>query len=364
MRAAGANRLIRWGVLAALLGWGVPVMAADTLCDPSLTGTDLGGNWVPRWGTSNNTSVEPALHLGCAGNGQSAIITTSPNNSAVILSWLKGTPGTAMRKTEASFMVPSLTNWSHFAAHAAYRPPLSTDDPDKPSYAFGRIGADAFHEVFPDGAANDRLVIQFDNMVDNAGQPMTCEGTNLHAWMPIPDGLQVNHWYRINAQIVQRADSGLDVVGTLQDLERGGLIIASTMYSAPATCTPVWYGAPENRWLVGVLGFAPNIDTYIDDFVGWPEQTPPIISAISVTNITATTAKINWTTHEPATSQVDYGLTTSYGSMTPVDATLMKSHAVTLANLQRNRLYYYRVRSIDAVGNASMSGRKAFRTSP
>ena len=35
MRAAGANRLVRWGALAALLGWCVPVMAADTLCDPS-----------------------------------------------------------------------------------------------------------------------------------------------------------------------------------------------------------------------------------------------------------------------------------------------------------------------------------------
>lgn len=360
MRSVGARRLVGWSVLAVLLGWGPPAMAADTLCDPSLATTDVGGNWVPRWGTSVSSTVEPALHAGCAMNGQSARMTTSSLN-AVTLAWSKATPGTAMRKADASFMVPSLTNWSHFAAHAAYRPPVANAPTP---YDFGRIGADAFHEVLPDGSANDRLVIQFDNFVDNMGQPMTCEGTNLHAWMPIPDGLQENHWYRLSAHIMQRADSGLDVVGILQDLERNGLIIASTTYSAPATCTPTWYDDPDIRWWVGVLSFAPGVDTYVDDFMGWPEQTPPALSAISATNITPTTAKINWTTHEPATSQVEYGLTTSYGSMTPVDATLVKSHAVALANLQRNRLYYYRVRSTDAVGNASVSGRKTFRTSP
>ena len=37
------------------------------------------------------------------------------------------------------------------------------------------------------------------------------------------------------------------------------------------------------------------------------DTTPPIISAITVSNITETTVTISWATDEPATSQVEYG---------------------------------------------------------
>jgi hypothetical protein len=41
---------------------------------------------------------------------------------------------------------------------------------------------------------------------------------------------------------------------------------------------------------------------------------PPVISSVLVGNITNTSATITWTTSQPASSQVNYGTTTSYGS--------------------------------------------------
>ncbi len=56
----------------------------------------------------------------------------------------------------------------------------------------------------------------------------------------------------------------------------------------------------------------------------------------------SSTAVITWRTDEAATTQVEYGPTTSYGSSTPLDARLLKSHAVTLGGLTPGSNYFVR----------------------
>ena len=63
------------------------------------------------------------------------------------------------------------------------------------------------------------------------------------------------------------------------------------------------------------------------------DTTAPTISARTVTSVTANAATVTWTTNEPATSQVDYGLTTSYGSTTTLDASLVTAHSVVISGL-------------------------------
>ncbi|MDO8530270.1 MAG: LamG-like jellyroll fold domain-containing protein [bacterium] len=95
-----------------------------------------------------------------------------------------------------------------------------------------------------------------------------------------------------------------------------------------------------------------------------PQDTiPPAISNISVTNLTQLTAKIMWLTDELSDSQVEYGLTTSYGNIV-VDSPLVQSHAVSLSNLQSNTQYYYRVKSKDGSGNNATGDIKNFTTPP
>lgn len=92
------------------------------------------------------------------------------------------------------------------------------------------------------------------------------------------------------------------------------------------------------------------------------DATAPIISTVAVTNITGTSATITWTTDEPATSQANYGLTTSYGSTTLIDNTLLTSHSHVISGLNPNTTYNFRVRSKDAAGNERVGSNVVFTT--
>jgi hypothetical protein len=89
----------------------------------------------------------------------------------------------------------------------------------------------------------------------------------------------------------------------------------------------------------------------------------PAISGISVGSITTTGAIVSWTTDVVATSQVEYGTTTAYGSLTTLGSTLVTSHSVALTGLSTSTLYHYRVRSKNSSGVESISGDFAFQTS-
>ncbi|HID94814.1 MAG TPA: tandem-95 repeat protein, partial [Candidatus Latescibacteria bacterium] len=87
----------------------------------------------------------------------------------------------------------------------------------------------------------------------------------------------------------------------------------------------------------------------------------PDISSVSASNITATSATINWTTNESSDSKVDYGTTTSYGS-TKSNSGMVTSHSIDLSGLSGHTTYHYRVRSTDAAGNEAASGDYTFTT--
>jgi purple acid phosphatase-like protein len=88
------------------------------------------------------------------------------------------------------------------------------------------------------------------------------------------------------------------------------------------------------------------------------DATAPTISRVS-TAVTASGVTIGWTTNEPSDTQVEYGPTTSYGALTPLNAALQTAHAQTISSLKPNTEYHFRVRSRDAAGNLRVS--KDFR---
>ena len=93
------------------------------------------------------------------------------------------------------------------------------------------------------------------------------------------------------------------------------------------------------------------------------DNAPPVIGAVAVANVGSSSAAVSWTTDEPASSQVEYGTSTAYGSFTPLAASPVTSHARTLTGLTAGTQYHYRVRSADAAGNLAVSGDGAFTTS-
>ena len=94
------------------------------------------------------------------------------------------------------------------------------------------------------------------------------------------------------------------------------------------------------------------------------DVTDPVVSTITVdsTTTSGTAATINWTTDEPSDSQVEYGLTTAYGTVTTLDTSLVTAHNIEVTGLATATLYHYRVISTDADGNTTTSADGTFTT--
>ncbi len=91
------------------------------------------------------------------------------------------------------------------------------------------------------------------------------------------------------------------------------------------------------------------------------DKVPPIITEVSVTTLTISTTEIRWTTDEPATSFVEFGGDTNYGS-TYGDWASTTDHSVVLENLLSSQTYHFRVLSSDNQGNVAYSEDRLFAT--
>jgi len=92
------------------------------------------------------------------------------------------------------------------------------------------------------------------------------------------------------------------------------------------------------------------------------DTTGPVISNISITEITDSSATVTWITNEPATSRVEYGTTTSYGSKSTFGATLLTNHSIAISKLASETAYHFTVKCIDAAYNLSVAGDATFTT--
>ena len=135
---------------------------------------------------------------------------------------------------------------------------------------------------------------------------------------------------------------------------------------------------------MGVLAYLQTpLGTFVKELIGissnsggnttdtTPDTTKPVITFPLSPAVAATTARIDWTTDEPSSSQVEYGTTTTYGSLQPTtltdDPTTGESlgvvtHSIVLSGLQPNTPYHYRVKSIDKAGNMAISDDRTFTT--
>ena len=93
------------------------------------------------------------------------------------------------------------------------------------------------------------------------------------------------------------------------------------------------------------------------------ENVPPVIANVTVTQITDSSARVNWTTDEPANTIVDYGTNAAYGSSV-TNGLLGAVHSMPLNGLTADTTYHFRVRSRDAQGNLTTSGDFTFATNP
>ncbi len=91
------------------------------------------------------------------------------------------------------------------------------------------------------------------------------------------------------------------------------------------------------------------------------DATPPVISNIEISSITATSSIITWQTDEQSDSLVNYGLDRRYGVVRDPRPDKI-AHTIVLDDLAPDTLYYYRITSTDASGNQGISSDFSFTT--
>lgn len=92
------------------------------------------------------------------------------------------------------------------------------------------------------------------------------------------------------------------------------------------------------------------------------DPTPLVISNVSLSQITQTSAMISWNTNIPATSQLLYGTSSPQEQSTPVDSVLKTNHSIVITNLSRFTFYRVITESIDSDGRIVNSPEISFRT--
>jgi hypothetical protein len=107
-----------------------------------------------------------------------------------------------------------------------------------------------------------------------------------------------------------------------------------------------------------------SIETLLDTLPTTPpgDTTPPVISGVGAGSVTSSGATVFWATDEPSDSQVEYGPSTAYGSVTVLDSSLVTNHSQVLSGLAPGSLYHYRVKSRDSAGNLAVSADYSFTT--
>jgi hypothetical protein len=94
------------------------------------------------------------------------------------------------------------------------------------------------------------------------------------------------------------------------------------------------------------------------------DTVPPAISSVLASAISESGATIAWLTNEPADSQIEYGVTTTYGASTALNVSLVNAHSTAVNGLTAGTTYHYRVRSRDAAGHFAASGDFVLTTAP
>ena len=108
----------------------------------------------------------------------------------------------------------------------------------------------------------------------------------------------------------------------------------NSFWVGPGPWSLIW-GVDELRYYNRLLGGSEVLTLYQQA----PDVAAPVISGVTASTITTSTAVITWTTDENSTSVVEYGPTTTYGQLASVSGSVT-NHSVNLSGLASGTTYH------------------------
>ena len=98
-----------------------------------------------------------------------------------------------------------------------------------------------------------------------------------------------------------------------------------------------------------------TFSTAVGASVALTDTIPPVISGFANSELGSNTATLIWTTNELASSTLEYGTSTSYGSQAQLEPDTLLAHSATLTNLLPSTNYYYCIHATDLFHNTANS---------
>lgn len=125
-----------------------------------------------------------------------------------------------------------------------------------------------------------------------------------------------------------------------------------------------WHTANEFPWEsgFGLLDRYLNPKPEYNTFKNYTKPARPVISSISATATSPSSATVSYTTNVASKGLVMYGVDDTYGFVTPRDASSSTNHNATLVGLTPNTTYHYRVRAGAVEDGDSFSLDRTFTT--
>jgi hypothetical protein len=163
-------------------------------------------------------------------------------------------------------------------------------------------------------------------------------------------------WLTAQPLTSQVAYGTTEAYGSLSGFSASPVTSHSVTLTALAPGT-TYYSAALSTGAGGETSKSPNFTFTTVGATG-----PPSISDVTATDITANAATIKWTTNQASASQVEFGATTAYGSLSAFNASPVTSHSLTLPGLTPGRSYNYAALSVNAAGRVGKSANATFTT--
>lgn len=124
---------------------------------------------------------------------------------------------------------------------------------------------------------------------------------------------------------------------------------ADVTFGQRGDATQPFNGRVGPTWLYNTTLSA---ESAADHYAAW--QVGSVVGGPSVT-VSTSAATLTWTSTPDSASQVEYGLTTGYGSSTIYDPLRGPNHSVVLTGLTAGTTYFYRIRSRSQIGTESLT---------